>query len=91
MEPLDGNAIAGDLFDYFGAEMTTTRGSCAHCGSSGLIGELHVYAQAPGKVARCRVCGKVVMVLVSIRDSLQVDASDFRLHEAPATGPITER
>ena len=29
MEPLDGNAIAGSLYEYFGSEMTTVTGSCA--------------------------------------------------------------
>jgi hypothetical protein len=56
MEELDGNAIAGPLFEYFGAEMTTARGSCAHCGASAQIAELRVYARGPGTVARCRTC-----------------------------------
>jgi hypothetical protein len=85
MEPLDGNAIGGDLFDYFGSDITAARGRCAHCGSSGVVAELHVYAQAPGKVARCRVCGKVVMVLVHIRGRLSVDTSNFTLIDAPAS------
>ena len=28
MEPLDGNAIAGALYDVYGAEMTTATGRC---------------------------------------------------------------
>ena len=79
MEALDGNALAGELFDYFGAEMTTASGQCGHCGTRSVIAELSVYAQAPGAVVRCRACGKVVMVLVSIRDSLRLDASRFQL------------
>jgi hypothetical protein len=31
MDPLEGNAIAGSLFEYFGSEMTTVRGPCKHC------------------------------------------------------------
>jgi Family of unknown function (DUF6510) len=31
MDPLDGNAIAGLLFDAFGREMTTAAGTCARC------------------------------------------------------------
>src|SRR5690242_12343332 len=63
MEALDGNAIAGDLFEYFGGEMTTVTGSCRHCGARAQIAELQVYTKAPGMVARCRSCGSVVMVL----------------------------
>jgi hypothetical protein len=85
MEELDGNAIAGPLFEYFGAEMTTARGSCAHCGASAEIAELRVYARGPGTVVRCRTCGNVVIVLVTIRETLRVDLRGFRLL-APGEG-----
>jgi hypothetical protein len=42
MEALDGNAVAGPLFEYFGTEMTVARGSCAYCGAAAQIGELPV-------------------------------------------------
>ena len=29
MDALDGNAIAGALFEHFGQEMTMARGTCA--------------------------------------------------------------
>jgi hypothetical protein len=79
MEALDGNAVAGALFDYFGAEMTVARGSCAYCGTPSQIGELRVYMQAPGAVVRCRHCGNVVIVLVRIGDAQKVHLSGFRL------------
>jgi uncharacterized Zn finger protein len=63
MEPLDGNAIAGELFAHYGAEMTSVIGTCGHCGAHGPVAELRVFARAPGTVARCPACGKVVMVL----------------------------
>jgi hypothetical protein len=83
MEALDGNAIAGALFEYFGVEMTTARGSCAHCGASAEIAELRVYARGPGTVVRCRTCGNVVIVLVTIHDALRVDLRGFRLLKGP--------
>jgi hypothetical protein len=43
MEALDGNAIAGQLFQVFGREMTIATGSCAHCGDTAQIGELRVF------------------------------------------------
>ena len=79
MEPLDGNAIAGDLFEYFGAEMTATVGTCASCGASGPIAELRVYLRAPGTVARCPRCSGVTMVLVSVRGSARIDLAGFKL------------
>ena len=64
---LDGNAIAGPLHELFGAEMTTTRGACIGCRAVSHIAELTVYLLGPGIVARCRHCGSVNMVLVTIR------------------------
>jgi uncharacterized Zn finger protein len=78
MYALDGNSIAGELFEHFGAEMTTAAGTCAHCGASALVGELRVYSRAPGAVVRCPSCGNVVIVLVRIRQDLRVETSAFR-------------
>jgi hypothetical protein len=79
MDALDGNAIAGSLFAYFGTEMTTATGACGHCGASAQIGELRVYWRAPGTVVRCRDCGGVVLVIVETPDHLRIDTRDFRL------------
>ena len=38
---LDGNAAAGLLRELFAFEMTTALGTCANCGKTGSIGELH--------------------------------------------------
>ena len=73
MEALDGNAIAGLLYEVFGAEMTTAMGVCAHCGAAGQVAELVVYLQAPGTVVRCRSCESIVMVLVDVRGTACVD------------------
>ena len=81
MEPLDGNAIAGRLFEYFGSDMTTAPGRCLHCGVPSLVAELRLYARAPGAVARCPACGNVVMVVVVVRGSTHVHANAFELLE----------
>jgi Family of unknown function (DUF6510) len=73
MEALDGNAIAGQLFDLFGAEMTTASGECAHCGTVAQVAEAVVYLRAPGTVVRCRSCTEVLMVLVDRRGIACVD------------------
>jgi len=84
MEALDGNAIAGDLFEVFGTEMTTAVGACVHCRQVAQIAELAVYARAPGRVVRCRSCGNVVMVMVSLGEGVQLAATAFELYDPPA-------
>jgi hypothetical protein len=79
MHPLDGNAIAGVLFERFGEEMTTARGVCAHCHTESQVGELRVYMRAPGTVVRCPVCGKVVMVIVEVRGAMRFDLASISL------------
>jgi hypothetical protein len=78
MKTLDGNALAGALFDHFGHDMTGVRGSCAHCGASARVAELRVYVRAPGKVARCPVCGDVALVFVNVGEALHADLTGFR-------------
>jgi hypothetical protein len=68
MEPLDGNAAAGMLSEIFAVDVTSARGRCVSCGNEGAMGEVVVYMHAPGVVARCRVCGSVLFVLVRGRD-----------------------
>jgi uncharacterized Zn finger protein len=84
MEPLDGNAVAGALYEHFGHEMTTAWGECGYCGNRGQIAELRVYARAPGPVARCQKCGKVAIVFVTIHDSADVRINRYKLLDTPA-------
>ena len=83
MEPLDGNAIAGLMFEVFGAEMTTATGTCASCGSSAQVAELVVYLEAPGTVARCRTCESVLMVVVERRGTYCVDLRGLAMLAPP--------
>jgi uncharacterized Zn finger protein len=83
MEALDGNAVAGQLFEVFGREMTVATGTCAHCGDAAQIAELRVFSRAPGTVVRCRSCGSVVIVLVEIRGVTRVMLDDYDLLERP--------
>jgi hypothetical protein len=73
MEALDGNAIGGLLHEVFGTEMTAATGMCAGCGAAAAVAEFVVYLRAPGAVARCRNCGRVLMVVVKVRDVNCVD------------------
>ncbi len=85
MEQLDGNALAGDLYEHFGVEMTTATGACAHCGACSEIAELRVYSRAPGAVVRCRACGQVVMVVLAIRGVTRIEMRGFELHDRLST------
>jgi hypothetical protein len=61
---VDGNALAGALVETYGGEMTTATAVCGTCGSSAQVAELEVYVSSAGAVARCRVCGSVLIVAV---------------------------
>lgn len=84
MDPLDGNAIAGLLFEAFGREMTTAAGTCANCGARAPAAELRVYLGGPGAVGRCRSCGAILMVLTQIHGTTCVDLHGFAALELPA-------
>ena len=75
MEALDGNAVGGLLHEVFGAELTDATRTCRSCGDRGPLAEVLVYLRAPGTVVRCRTCGGVLMVLVSVRGVWSVDLS----------------
>ncbi len=79
MDALDGNAIAGDLFEHFGHEMTMAELRCSHCKNTSLIAELRVYMKAPGAVARCPTCNEVVMVIVDVRGAQRFDMSQMEI------------
>jgi hypothetical protein len=70
---LDGNAIAGDLIDALGFDLAATRCVCAFCANERFFAESVVYLRGPGPVARCRACGEILAVLVTIRDVTCVD------------------
>ena len=73
MEPVDGNAIGGLLYEVFGTEMTAAASVCGSCGAASQVAELAVYLRAPGTVVRCRSCDSVLMVFVKVRERICVD------------------
>jgi phage FluMu protein Com len=79
MDALDGNAIAGVLFEHFGHEMTMAEMRCSHCNSTMMMAELRVYLKAPGAVARCPSCDEVVMVIVNVRGTDRFDMSHMEM------------
>jgi hypothetical protein len=85
VDALDGNAIAGLLEEAFGADLTTATGTCGTCGAAALVAELEVYSWAPGTVVRCRSCGGVLMVMVTVRGRTCVDLRGLGALEAAPT------
>jgi hypothetical protein len=83
VDALDGNSLAGELFELFGREMTAASGACAHCGAVSRIAELYVYRGA-GAVARCPRCAQVVMVLAHARVHLDHFSLDDNAELAPS-------
>ena len=79
MDALDGNAIAGALFEHFGHEMTMAEVRCSHCQSTMMMAELRVYVKAPGAVARCPTCDDVVMVIINARGTERLDMTNMEI------------
>ena len=45
---LDANAVAGDLREIMGVEVTTYVARCANCGNRGALGTLRAWTHGPG-------------------------------------------
>ena len=73
MNYLDGNAAAGELSRIFAMDITSAEGQCANCGAKGRFAEAHLYAQCPGMVARCSLCGHVLLRFANVQQRLFLD------------------
>jgi hypothetical protein len=73
MNYLDGNAAAGELSRIFAMDITSAEGQCANCGAKGRFAEAHLYAQCPGLVARCALCGHVLLRFANVQQRVFLD------------------
>jgi uncharacterized protein DUF6510 len=80
---LDGNAMAGDLAEIFGVDVTAAVVTCAGCGRVGVVAELRLWGRAPGIVARCPACKDVVLRLVRAPDRVFLDLRGATRLELP--------
>src|SRR3954451_10400472 len=71
---VDGNAVAGALGDWFGADMTAEPAECAHCGKVAEFATLIAFVDAPGLVLRCSSCKGVVIRVVDTPNGSYLDA-----------------
>jgi len=65
---LDGNVLAGALSEVFRSDVTAARGRCGGCGRTAPIAEAMVWTDAPGLVARCAGCDRVLATVVDTGD-----------------------
>ena len=75
---LDGNAAAGELSRIFAVDITSAEGQCANCGAKRRFAEAHLYSHCPGLVARCALCGYVLLRLVNVRQRVLLDLSGMK-------------
>jgi hypothetical protein len=73
MNYLDGNAAAGELSTIFVADITSAEGQCANCGGKKPFAEAHLYMQCPGLVARCALCGHVLLRFANVQGRVFLD------------------
>jgi hypothetical protein len=71
---LDGNAIAGLLYELFNAEMTLAPVECATCGHTGVLGSLWAFVENPGYVIRCPACQNIILRLAITPHDIYLDA-----------------
>jgi LSD1 subclass zinc finger protein len=70
---LDGNAVAGELEELLGSDMTAALHRCANCGNRGAMATLLAYTGGPGTVLRCSICHEVVLRLVRTPTATYLD------------------
>jgi hypothetical protein len=73
MDYLDGNAAAGELSRIFAIDITSAESQCANCGAKERFAEAHLYMQCPGLVARCALCGYLLLRLVNTKQHVYLD------------------
>ncbi len=71
---LDGNAVAGVLYEIFGREMTLVPAKCAHCGNVTEMGALWTFGKDMGIVMRCPACENVLIRIVETLDKTYIEA-----------------
>ena len=80
---LDANAVAGELAELFGFEMTSAIHRCGHCGNIGAMGSLLAWTQGPGITLRCCICRDVVVRIVRTRSRTLINVSGAAYLEVP--------
>jgi hypothetical protein len=71
---LDGNAIAGELQQIFGRDMTIAVARCAGCSRDAALGALMAFTRGPGIVLRCPTCQNAIARIVETPAAIYLEA-----------------
>ena len=73
--PLDGNAAAGRLGQFFTFDVTLATITCGDCAFEGPLAELRLYGRDAAIVLRCRHCDAVNIRMLETGTSANLDLS----------------
>jgi hypothetical protein len=76
--PLDGNAAAGLLREWFTFDVTAAGVTCGGCAATAQIGEIRVYGGTMGAIFRCAHCDTVIARMVRTPAGLWLDMQGAR-------------
>ena len=71
---VDGNAVAGQLMDVFGRDMTMAMARCASCSREAAMGALMAFTRGPGVVLRCPTCQAAIARIVETPTAIYIEA-----------------
>jgi Family of unknown function (DUF6510) len=71
---VDGNAVAGELEQIFGHDMTAAVARCANCASDSALGALMAFTRGPGVVLRCPTCQEAIARIVETPSAIYLEA-----------------
>lgn len=66
---VDGNAIAGQVLDILGIDVTALRGACAECGQWASLAEAVVEIDDSAAIVRCRSCTRTLFTVLHTGES----------------------
>lgn len=61
---VDGNAIAGQVLDILGIDVTALRGTCHGCGTAACLAEAVVELDETVAIVRCRSCTRTLFTVL---------------------------
>jgi hypothetical protein len=70
---VDGNAVAGELQQIFGRDMTMALTKCYACGVDSMLGALMAFTRGPGAVLRCPACQATILRFVESPSAYYVE------------------
>jgi hypothetical protein len=71
---VDGNAVAGELAQIFGRDMTMAVARCAGCARDAALGALMAFTRGPGVVLRCPACQQAIARIVETPSAIYLEA-----------------